>query len=233
VTIRAVLLDIEGTTTAISFVHRVLFPYADARLDGFLDAHGTRPDVTAALAEAEADPDAGGNVRTALHRWIAADRKFGPLKTLQGMIWEEGFRDGSLRGHVYPDVAPALHAWAQAGIRLAVYSSGSVAAQKLLFGCSEAGDLASLVAAHFDTAIGAKREPASYARIAEALDLPPQKILFLSDVAEELDAAAASGLRTCQLVRAEDGTRATERHATAPDFRAVAVTFGLPAPAMA
>jgi enolase-phosphatase E1 len=233
VTIRAVLLDIEGTTTAISFVHRVLFPYADARLDAFLDAHGARPDVAAAVAEAAADPDAGGDVRAALHRWIAADRKFGPLKTLQGMIWEEGFHDGSLRGHVYPDVAPALRAWHAAGITLAVYSSGSVAAQKLLFHHSEAGDLAALFSAHFDTAVGAKREVASYARIAAALGRPGEDILFLSDVAEELDAAAASSFRTCQLVRAEDGTIATDRHIVAPDLRAIAVTFGLPEPAMA
>lgn len=231
--VAAVVTDIEGTTTAISFVHRVLFPYADAHLDAFLDARGGDPAVAAALAEAAADPDAGGDVRAALHRWIAEDRKFGPLKTLQGMIWEDGFRNGALRAHLYPDVAPALRAWHAGGIRLAVYSSGSVGAQKLLFAHTEAGDLTGLFGGFFDTAVGAKREPASYAAITARLGLPAGSILFLSDVEAELDAAAASGLATCQLVRAEDGTVATERHRTAGDFRAVPVAFGLPAPAVA
>lgn len=230
---RAVLTDIEGTTTAISFVHQVLFPYADRHLDAFLDANGTEAAVAAALAEAVADPDAGGDVRAALHRWISQDRKFGPLKTLQGMIWDAGFRSGALRAHLYADVAPALRAWQAAGVRLAVYSSGSVGAQKLLFGHSEAGDLTPLFAHFFDTAMGAKRDAASYARISAALALPAGEILFLSDVAEELDAAAASGLATCQLVRPEDGTHPTQRHRTAVDFPAVARQFGLPAPAMA
>lgn len=223
----AVLTDIEGTTTAISYVHHVLFPYADARLDAFLDAHGQDPDVAAALAEAAADPDAGDDVRAALHRWIAEDRKFAPLKILQGLIWHQGFAGGDLRAHLYPDVAPALRAWHRAGVRLAVYSSGSVGAQRLLFGHTEAGDLTALFSGFFDTAVGAKREPASYARIAEALGVPGERILFLSDVEAELDAAAAAGLRTCQLVRAEDGTMAGTRHPTAADFAAVAARFGI------
>lgn len=223
----AVVTDIEGTTTAISFVHRVLFPYAAARLDAFLDARGTEPVVAAALAEAAADQDARGDVRAALHRWMAEDRKFGPLKTLQGLIWEDGFAAGTLRTHLYPDVAPELRAWKQAGVRLAVYSSGSVAAQRLLFGHSAPGDLAALFDAFFDTGVGAKRDRASYARIAAALALPPGAILFLSDVEQELDAARAAGLLTCQLVRAEDGTTPTLAHITAQDFHAVARAFGL------
>ena len=225
--IAAVLTDIEGTTTAISFVHRVLFPYADQRLDAFLDAHGGEPAVATALAEAAADADAGADVRAALHRWIAADRKFGPLKTLQGMIWDSGFRSGDLKAHLYPDVAPHLRAWHAAGIRLAVYSSGSVGAQKLLFGHTDDGDLTGLFSGFFDTAVGAKREAASYARIAAALGIAPAGILFLSDVEAELDAAAASGLGTCQLVRAEDGTSPGARHRLAADFREVALQFGL------
>lgn len=227
--IAAVVADIEGTTTAIAFVHRVLFPFADARLDAFLDRHAADPEVAAALAEAAADPDAGGDVRAALHRWIVMDRKFGPLKTLQGLIWAEGYRAGALHSHLYDDVAPALAAWRAAGLHLAVYSSGSVAAQKLLFGHTAHGDLTPLFGAFFDTATGAKREAASYARIAAALGLPPGKILFLSDVEAELDAAAAAGLATCQLVRPEDGTKASERHPVAADFGAVARRFALPA----
>lgn len=226
--IAAVLTDIEGTTTAISFVHRVLFPYADRHLDTFLDRHAEVPEVAAAVAAAAADLDAGDDVRAALHRWIAEDRKFGPLKTLQGLIWEEGFRAGTLAAHLYPDVAPALRAWHQGGVRLAVYSSGSVGAQKLLFGHTEHGDLTALFENFFDTAVGAKREAPSYRRIADALALAPAAILFLSDVGAELDAARAAGLATCQLVREEDGTKPGVHHPHAADFAAAAAAFGLP-----
>jgi enolase-phosphatase E1 len=223
--VRAVLLDIEGTTTAISFVHRVLFPYAAERMDAFLDARGDEAAVAAAVEEAAVE--AGGDVRAALQRWIAEDRKFGPLKTLQGLIWAEGFARGELTSHLYPDVAPCLRAWQAAGLRLAVYSSGSVGAQKQLFAHTPDGDLTPLFSAFFDTAVGAKREAESYARIAAALALPPADILFLSDVEAELDAAHQAGLATCQLVRAEDGTRATERHIAAPDFQHVSRAFTL------
>jgi enolase-phosphatase E1 len=145
------------------------------------------------------------------------------------MIWEEGYASGALKGDLYPDVAPALRAWAGVGVRLAVYSSGSVAAQKLIFGHSVAGDLAPLFAAFFDTRIGAKREAASYAAIAAELGVPPAALLFLSDVEAELDAAAASGLDTCQIVRAEDATMPSDRHPLAADFPGVAVLYGLPA----
>jgi enolase-phosphatase E1 len=224
-----VLTDIEGTTTAIAFVKDRLFPFAQAALDGFLDAHGEDPAVAAILADIRAAAP-GEEPRAALRRWMAEDAKVTPLKALQGLIWEAGYADGRLRGHLWPDVAPCLRAWAGAGVRLAVYSSGSVAAQRLLFGHSEAGDLVPLFAGFFDTQVGGKRDAASYAAIAAALGTPPGDILFLSDVAEELDAAAASGLATCQLVRAADGTAPSGRHAEAPDFPAVAHRFGLPLP---
>jgi enolase-phosphatase E1 len=224
-----VLTDIEGTTTAIAFVKDRLFPFAQAALDGFLDAHGEDPAVAAILADIRAAAP-GEEPRAALRRWMAEDAKVTPLKALQGLIWEAGYADGRLRGHLWPDVAPCLRAWAGAGVRLAVYSSGSVAAQRLLFGYSEAGDLVPLFAGFFDTQVGGKRDAASYAAIAAALGTPPGDILFLSDVAEELDAAAASGLATCQLVRAADGTAPSGRHAEAPDFPAVAHRFGLPLP---
>lgn len=223
------LTDIEGTTTAIAFVKDRLFPFAQAALDGFLDAHGEDPAVAAILADIRAAAP-GEEPRAALRRWMAEDAKVTPLKALQGLIWEAGYADGRLRGHLWPDVAPCLRAWAGAGVRLAVYSSGSVAAQRLLFGYSEAGDLVPLFAGFFDTQVGGKRDAASYAAIAAALGTPPGDILFLSDVAEELDAAAASGLATCQLVRAADGTAPSGRHAEAPDFPAVAHRFGLPLP---
>jgi len=225
-----ILTDIEGTTSAIAFVKETLFPFAAAELDAFLDAHGAEPEVAAILAEVAAAAP-GESPRAALRRWMAEDAKITPLKTLQGLIWRAGYADGRLRGHLWPDVAPCLSAWAAAGLRLAVYSSGSVEAQKLLFGHSVAGDLTPLFAGFFDTRMGGKREAASYAAIARALELPAGAILFLSDVAEELDAAASAGMATCQIVRAADGTMACGRHPAEADFPGVARRFGLPAPA--
>ncbi|WP_137127865.1 acireductone synthase [Roseomonas sp. HF4] len=225
-----VLTDIEGTTTAIAFVKDTLFPFAQAALDGFLDAHGDDPTVAAILADVR-DAAPGEEPRAALRRWMAEDAKVTPLKALQGLVWQAGYADGRLLGHLWPDVAPSLRAWAAAGTRLAVYSSGSVEAQRLLFGHSEAGDLVPLFAGFFDTRVGGKRDAASYAAIAGALGLPAGEVLFLSDVPEELDAAAAAMMRTCQLVRAADGTAPSGRHPEAPDFPAVARRFGLPFPA--
>lgn len=222
-TIRAVLTDIEGTTSAIAFVKDTLFPFAEAALDGFLEAHADAPAVAAILAEVP------GDKKATLRRWMAEDAKVTPLKSLQGLIWREGFEDGRLKGHLWPDVAPCLRAWHQGGLALAVYSSGSVEAQRLLFRHSEAGNLEPLFAGFFDTRVGAKREAASYAAIAAALATPPGAILFLSDVVAELDAAAASGLATCQLVRAGDGTVAGAHHPVAADFPSVTRGFGLPA----
>lgn len=222
---KAIVTDIEGTTSAIAFVKETLFPFAEAALDGFLEAHARDPKVAAILAEVP-----GLDRRVTLRRWMAEDAKVAPLKSLQGLIWRAGFEDGRLRGHLWPDVPASLRAWAQEGIALAVYSSGSVEAQRLLFRHSVAGDLEGLFRGFFDTRLGAKREPASYAAIAAALTHPPASILFLSDVAEELDAAAASGLVTCQLVREADGTKPCGRHPEAADFPAVARRFGLPVP---
>lgn len=218
---KLVLTDIEGTTTAIAFVHRTLFPFAEEALCGFLAAHGAEPEVAMILADVPPPAEA------TLRAWMAADVKSTPLKALQGLIWRQGYADGRLRGHLWPDVAPTLRAWHAAGIRLAVYSSGSEEAQRQLFGHSDAGDLTSLFEGFFDTRTGAKRERGSYRLIAAALALEPGDILFLSDVAEELDAARAAGLHTCQLVRPEDGTRAAGHHPAAPDFHAVTALFNL------
>ena len=181
------------------------------------------PEVAAILAEVP-----GPDPVATLRGWMAEDVKATPLKTLQGMIWEAGFRDGRLRGHLWPDVAPCLRAWHAAGLTLAVYSSGSVAAQKLLFGHSEAGDLLPLFAGFFDTKVGHKREAASYAAIAAAMRVPPGAILFLSDVAEELDAAAASGLGTCQLVRPADAAAGTEIHIAGGNIESVSDSGAAP-----
>jgi enolase-phosphatase E1 len=223
----AVLTDIEGTTTPIAFVRDTLFPYARAHLADWLARHAGRPEVAAELEEARRMSH-GQEPLAALLHWMDVDAKVTPLKALQGMIWDDGYASGELRGEVYPDVAPCLRRWSSGGLRLFVYSSGSVAAQKLIFGRSVAGDLAGLFNGFFDTRIGPKREPDSYARLAIGINVPSAEIVFLSDVEEELDAAAAAGLRTCQLVREQDGTRASARHATAADFDEVAARMGLP-----
>ena len=177
---------------------------------------GPDPAVQAALASVP-----GPNQLATLLGWMDGDVKAGPLKTLQGIAWADGYVDGFIVGALYPDVAPALARWQAAGIDLAVYSSGSVAAQRLLFRHSVAGDLEGLFAAFFDTATGGKREAASYRSIATACQTAPTDILFLSDVAEELDAADQAGLTTCQLIRPEDGTVASGRHRTATTFDTV------------
>ena len=210
-----ILTDIEGTTTAIAFVHRTLFPHAASALEDFLARRGRDVDVAVILA------DVPGDKLATLRNWMAEDAKVTPLKALQGLIWRQGYEEGALRGHLWPDVAPALRAWHARGLHLAVYSSGSEEAQRLLFRHSEAGDLEPLFQGFFDTRMGMKREAASYTRIAEAWGAAPSAILFLSDIAEELDAARRAGLSTCQLVRLEDGTQPSSRHPEAADFKSI------------
>ena len=203
--IKAILTDIEGTTSAVSFVFDVLFPYAARHLPQFILDHAEEPAVAAQLDAVRAESGEGGadliRVIEILLQWLAEDRKATPLKALQGMVWQQGYASGQLKGHVYPDAVEALKRWHQAGYALYVYSSGSVQAQKLIFGCSEAGDLTPLFSGYFDTTSGGKREAQSYRTIAQAIDLPAEQILFLSDIVEELDAAQQAGMATCGLVR--------------------------------
>lgn len=202
---RAIVTDIEGTTSSIAFVHEVLFPYSRARLATFVAEH---PDEVAPILAAvrlegdRADLDTDGCVALLLE-WHDADSKVGPLKELQGLIWAKGYASGALKGHIYDDAAAALRRWHAAGIALYVYSSGSVAAQKLLFGHTAQGDLTGLFSGYFDTAVGGKREAASYRAIAEAIGVSAGEILFLSDVAEELVAAQGAGFSV--LLVARDG----------------------------
>jgi enolase-phosphatase E1 len=216
----AILLDIEGTTTPIAFVHEVLFPFARAQLPALLRDRAADPEVAAELSAVQ-DAAPGQDPLAALLGWMDADVKATPLKALQGVLWREGYADGTLRGDLYPDVAPAVRGWHAEGRRLFVYSSGSVEAQRLIFAHSTSGDLSSLFEGHFDTRSGPKREAASYAAIAAETGFEPGAILFLSDVAAELDAARSAGLLTCQLVRSRDGTLACSHHPIAPDFTAV------------
>jgi enolase-phosphatase E1 len=222
--IRAVVTDIEGTTTPIAFVRDVLFPYARARLPAFLAAHGGTAEVAPLLEEARRL--SGREPLAALLGWMDADAKVAPLKSLQGMIWEEGYASGALQGALYPDVAPNLRRIHAAGLLLYVYSSGSVQAQRLIFGHSVAGDLVPLFTGFFDTAIGGKREVGSYLRLAAEAGLASGEMLFLSDIGEELEAARLAGMATLQLVRQEDGTVPASGFPQAGNFNAVMVGCG-------
>jgi enolase-phosphatase E1 len=214
--VRVVLLDIEGTTTPIAFVHDVLFPYARARLHAFLRAHvsddGLR-DVLAALrvewqedasTKQEPPPWALADIPAAARylEWLMdRDRKSSSLKQLQGDIWADGYKDGTLKGEVFADVPPALERWAAAGLGVAIYSSGSVPAQKMLFGTTAHGDLTRFLTGFFDTAVGPKTAADSYRRIATAVGCEPSTILFLSDVPLEIKAARAAGCQALLAVR--------------------------------
>ncbi|MDX5983854.1 acireductone synthase [Sphingomonas echinoides] len=195
---KAILTDIEGTTSSIAFVAEVLFPYARAHLADYVAAH---PAETAPILAEVAVTEPGDPVATLL-RWIDEDRKATPLKALQGMIWADGYASGAFRGHIYPDAVAGLQRWHAAGIALYVFSSGSVPAQKLLFGHSDAGDLTPLFSGYFDTTTGPKREAASYAKIAEAIGIAPADVLFLSDTPEEIAAAHGAGMAARLIDRA-------------------------------
>lgn len=222
-TVRAIVTDIEGTTSSIDFVHKVLFPYASEHLPEFVREHQSDPAVMPLLdaVTAEAgEPDAGiERVIEILLQWIDEDRKVTALKALQGRIWKHGYESGAFTGHMYEDAVSTLRAWAAADIDLYVYSSGSVGAQKLLFGYSDAGDLTALFRGYFDTGIGHKREAASYRNIVDDIGITATDVLFLSDVAAELDAAAAAGMQTFQLIRDEQVVPGA--HRIAHDFHEV------------
>lgn len=223
--IRAILTDIEGTTSSISFVKDVLFPYARERLPAFIVTHADKPEVQHWLHEAARENGlvsaSEQEIIDLLIAWIDADRKSTALKALQGMIWADGYKDANFRAHIYADAARCLRKWAASGLRLYVYSSGSRPAQKLLFGNTEAGDLTSVFSGYFDTETGPKRESASYARIAADIAFAPDEILFLSDIVEELDAARAAGMQTILLARDAGGCPADSAHPCVTDFDAI------------
>jgi len=216
---RAILLDIEGTTTPVAFVHQVLFPYARARVRDYLEQHATDPgvvsDIAALRAEHAAEPahqarlpawnpaDELGSAEAYVYWLMDQDRKSTGLKSLQGRIWDEGYHGGELRGkaEVYADVRPAFVRWRRNGIIIAIFSSGSVPAQRNLFANTTAGDLSPFLYDYFDTKTGPKRESQSYRVIASALHQDPRDVLFVSDVPAELDAAREAGLRTVLCVR--------------------------------
>lgn len=223
--IEAILTDIEGTTSSIDFVHKVLFPYAARALPDYLRAHRRDAEIAELLTDVREqidEPDADvERLIAVLLAWIAEDRKVTALKALQGYVWEHGYASGVFTAHVYPDTAPNLRKWRGMGIALYVYSSGSTRAQQLLFGHSDAGDLRPLFTGYFDTRVGGKRESASYRAISGQIGIPAAAILFLSDVVEELDAAAMAGMKTVQLVR--DENVAVGRHPVAANFDKIRV----------
>lgn len=223
--IKAIITDIEGTTSSIDFVHQTLFPYAQRHLRSFLREQAGVDAVQHALDDVEQIVGHDLSIDEAadvLEQWIAEDRKLTPLKTLQGLIWKIGYESGALNGHVYADTPDALRAWHAAGKKLYVYSSGSVDAQKLIFGHTAYGDLQPLFSGYFDTRIGGKREAASYRAILQQIGLPGSEVLFLSDVGAELDAAREAGIQTYQLLRDDKAVPATG-HRQAEDFLQIAL----------
>ncbi|MFZ2449377.1 MAG: acireductone synthase [Methylovulum miyakonense] len=223
--IKAIITDIEGTTSSLAFVKDVLFPYARAHLAGFVRQHAGEATVKALLADTCAAADVVFDVETAiaqLLQWLDEDKKITPLKALQGLVWEAGYRQGDFQGHIYADAAGQLQNWKQQGIDLYVYSSGSVQAQKLLFAHTDYGDLTPLFSGYFDTLIGGKRETESYQNIIARIPFLPRQVLFLSDIKEELDAAKAAGLATVWLVR-EGGLDAQAEHRQVASFAEISI----------
>ena len=206
--IKLYLFDIEGTTTDINFVHKVLFPYSEKCMKEYVLHHQDHPLVQNAIHDVRETVKKEQNkqiglyevIDTLLH-WIKIDRKHGALKEIQGLIWDVGYSRNDFKGHVYSDVKPFFTTILEKGSKIGIYSSGSVHAQKLIFGYSSEGDLTPMISHYFDTKIGAKRERTSYANIATAVHLRPDEIHFFSDIPEELQAAEAAGFGVTQVLR--------------------------------
>ncbi len=241
---RAILLDVEGTTSSIRFVNEVLFNYARQNLESYLRSHWDTDELAAAREQIARDAGAESfaswsqgeprqqareRVLIEMVRQMDRDAKLTGLKQLQGLIWREGFTAGKLRAHVYEDVVAALRRWKEAGLDVRIYSSGSVLAQRLFFAHTDAGDLSAYFHGNFDTTSGHKREAASYLKIAAEMGTPPERILFLSDIVAELDAARAAGLQTALVIR-PDNPRAAEGHGhpVIAEFGEVEISGGNP-----
>lgn len=238
---RVILLDIEGTTSSVRFVYDEMFPYIRRELAEFLDHHAADAKVLAAAKQIALDggksslkelvgsddlqPDEAQQRLTAeVIRQMDADLKATGLKELQGQAWEAGFKSGELQAHVYDDVPGSLRKWKEAGKELRIYSSGSVQAQLLFFGHTIAGNLLPLLAGHYDTTIGSKREASSYQNIVADIGCSPAEVLFLSDITAELDAARAAGLKTALLLRPGNAPQSNEqKHPAIKTFEEIAV----------
>ncbi|XP_037817326.1 enolase-phosphatase E1 [Lucilia sericata] len=219
--VKIILTDIEGTTTSISFVKDTLFPYAKEHTEKYLqdtcETLETKniikdlknlPQYEVFLKETSTTPEKEVDINVIsqfVNYLIDKDLKLGPLKTLQGYVWAEGYKSGNIKGHVYPDVPAAFKLWHEAGVSVAIYSSGSIKAQQLLFGQTELGNLLPYITAHFDTTSGHKQEKQSYINIAQSLNIDPQDILFLTDIVKEAEAARLAGYQTAVLSRPGNG----------------------------
>ncbi|SNZ03204.1 enolase-phosphatase E1 [Persephonella hydrogeniphila] len=205
--IKAILIDIEGTVAPISFVKDVLFPYSKERLEKFLEENKENPHIKRIVEEIKKIEGKDLSLKEAvntLKKWIDEDRKIAPLKDIQGFIWKEGFEKGDIKSPIYEDAYKKLKEWKEKGLKLYIYSSGSVQAQKLFFSHTEHGNLLDLFDGFFDTRIGNKKEKDSYVKIAQKIGLKPEEILFLSDNPDEIKAAAQAGMKVYRIVRPED-----------------------------
>ncbi len=221
--IKAIITDIEGTTTDIHFVHKVLFPYSRERIAEYIRANQDNPQLVPILQEIRQQLIPGADLTLVIRQlidWIDQDVKNGSLKAIQGLIWQEGFENGAFKGHVYPDAYENLIKWHKQGIDLYIYSSGSVQAQQLLFQYSDFGDLRYLFKGYFDTAVGGKKEAVSYANILNQIGYAPDEVLFLSDVKAELDAAKANKIHTYLLDR-EHMELEIKNHPVAGNFNVI------------
>ncbi len=233
----AVLLDIEGTTTSISFVYDVLFPFARTHVESFIEENWGKDEIRTDislffqqyqkdLADGREDifefPKSGSGQKKALlenfFMQMDSDRKLSCLKSLQGKIWLQGYLDGELKGHVYPDVPKAMTRWFSDNIGIYIYSSGSVAAQKLLFSHSISGDLCPLISGYFDTLTGAKQDAISYKKISNSIGFEPQQILFLTDKVSEAEAATAAGMNVRISLRPGNPSQPEHSHRTIQSF---------------
>jgi enolase-phosphatase E1 len=238
--VKVILLDIEGTTTPVDFVYGTLFGYAKTRLETFLEAHRDVPEVRRCVAELKSEHAmderegrmpplwtfgmAGSEIASAAKYglWLMdRDSKTGPLKAIQGLIWEQGYRSGELKGQVYPDVPRAFDRWRSQSKNVAIYSSGSELAQRLLFSTTQFGDLSLLISAFFDTRVGRKTQVQSYQKIASSLGCSEGRFLFLSDVVVEVDAARSAGMQTALVVRGEDRSIDPQGHPVLTSFDAL------------
>ncbi len=205
--IRAVLLDIEGTISPISFVKEVLFPYSKERIETFIKENKDNPDIKKILQEIEKIEGkklSEEEIVQILKNWIDEDKKITPLKDIQGYIWKEGFESGVIKAPLYEDAYKKMFEWKRKGIPLYIYSSGSVQAQKLFFSHTDRGNILNLFSSHFDTKIGSKKDPESYIRISKEIGISPEEILFLSDNPEEVMAASEAGMKAIRVVREKD-----------------------------
>ena len=205
--VKAILIDIEGTVSPISFVKDVLFPYSEEKMEKFIKENKDKHEIKNILQQVQEiegkEMDIDEIIQT-LKRWIKEDRKIAPLKDIQGFIWKEGFESGQIKAPLYEDAYRKMKEWKEKGYKLYIYSSGSVQAQKLFFSHTDKGNILNWFSGHFDTKIGNKKETQSYRKIAQEIGLKPEEILFLSDNPDEIKAAAQAGMKVYRLVRPQD-----------------------------